>query len=131
MRRSEILKLRWEDIDLERGIALVNRKGCAATGSRSVERVVPLSKQARKILEGIPEGVGRVFDVTPEAARSAFDRSRRQSGLEHLRFHDLRHVAISRMWGWGMDALQISAASGHRDLKMLMRYSHFQRNTTT
>ena len=45
--------------------------------------------------------------------------------LETLRFHDLRHIAISRMWGYGMNALEISACSGHRDIKMLMRYSHY------
>ncbi len=51
---------------------------------------------------------------------------RKKAGLETLRFHDLRHIAISRMWSSGMNALEISACSGHRDIKMLMRYSHYQ-----
>ena len=54
------------------------------------------------------------------------ERARKKAGLLNLRFHDLRHIAISRMWSYGMNALEISACSGHRDIKMLMRYSHYQ-----
>ena len=68
----------------------------------------------------------RIIDLTKGAARHGFDRARKKAGLETLRFHDLRHIAISRMWSSGMNALEISACSGHRDIKMLMRYSHFQ-----
>jgi len=58
-------------------------------------------------------------------ARAAFERSKKEVGLHELRFHDLRHIAISRLWMEGYSALEISAASGHSDLKMLMRYSHY------
>ncbi len=35
----------------------------------------------------------------------------KKAGLETLRFHDLRHIAISRMWRSGMNALEISASA--------------------
>ena len=76
--------------------------------------------------DGRPLSEGRIIDLTKGAARHGFDRARKKAGLETLRFHDLRHIAISRMWSSGMNALEISACSGHRDIKMLMRYSHFQ-----
>ena len=89
-------------------------------------RVVPLPDKARKIIEELQETGGRIIDLTKASARYGFDKARKKAGLETLRFHDLRHIAISRMWSSGMNALEISACSGHRDIKMLMRYSHFQ-----
>jgi len=89
-------------------------------------RVVPLPDKARKIIEELQEREGRIIDLTKGSARDGFDKARKKAGLETLRFHDLRHIAISRMWSSGMNALEISACSGHRDIKMLMRYSHFQ-----
>ena len=59
-------------------------------------------------------------------SKIGFDKARKRAGLQTLRFHDLRHIAISRMWSSGMNALEISACSGHRDIKMLMRYSHYE-----
>ena len=88
--------------------------------------LVPLPEKAQKILEELNERNGKVIELSKGAARNGFDKARKKAGLETLRFHDLRHIAISRMWRCGMNALEISACSGHRDIKMLMRYSHFQ-----
>ena len=67
-----------------------------------------------------------MIDLSIRAARHEFNRARTIAGLPNLRFHDLRHIAISSMLAEGMNALEISAASGHKDLRMLMRYSHYQ-----
>ena len=125
MRRSELLELRWEDIDLEHRVAHVRRKGSAASGYRQSHRLVPLSEETLKLLKTRPKGPARIIKTTICGARAAFERSKKEAGLEHLRFHDLRHIAISRLWMEGYSALEISAASGHSDLKMLMRYSHY------
>ena len=89
-------------------------------------RIVPLPDKAGKILEELSGRDGKIINLTKGAARHGFDKARKKAGLETLRFHDLRHIAISRMWSSGMNALELSACSGHRDMKMLMRYSHFQ-----
>ena len=67
-----------------------------------------------------------VIELSTGSARHGFDRARKAVGLTQLRFHALRHIAISKMWAEGMNALEISESSGHKDLKMLMRYSHYQ-----
>jgi len=85
-----------------------------------------MPEKALKILEELSERHGKIIDLTKGVARHGFDKARKKAGLENLRFHDLRHIAISRMWSSGMNALEISACSGHRDIKMLMRYSHYQ-----
>ena len=86
-----------------------------------------LNRNDRKeLLKSFKSKEGSVISLTKGSARNGFDRARKKAGLENLRFHDLRHIAISRMWSSGMNALEISACSGHRDIKMLMRYSHYQ-----
>ena len=125
-RRSELLSLTWSNIDLKKRIIYIYRKNCAATDNASVMRLVPLPEQAEKILEESNERNGKVIELSKGAARNGFDKARKRAGLQTLRFHDLRHIAISRMWSSGMNALEISACSGHRDIKMLMRYSHYE-----
>jgi len=125
-RRSELLSLTWWNIDLKKKLLYIYRKNCAATDNYSAPRLIPLPGKAKKILEELSERHGKIIDLTKGAARHGFDKARKRAGLETLRFHDLRHIAISRMWGSGMNALEISACSGLRDIKMLMRYSHYQ-----
>ncbi len=126
MRRSELLGLRWSDLDLDNKLVHLSRKDCAATGIKSSQRIVPLSAQAVALLKRYPKATNKVIDLSIGAARHGFSRARTIAGLPSLRFHDLRHIAISSMWADGMNALEISAASGHKDLRMLMRYSHYQ-----
>ena len=125
-RRSELLSLTWKNLNLNKGKIYVQRKECAARGSSSSMRIVPLPIKAKKLLRSFESKEGKVLTLTKGSARNGFDKARKRAGLETLRFHDLRHIAISRMWSHGMNALEISACSGHRDIKMLMRYSHYQ-----
>ena len=89
-------------------------------------RIVPLPNQAKDLLRSFKNKEGKIINLTEGSARNGFDKAKNKADLHNLRFHDLRHIAISRMWSYGMNALEISACSGHRDLKMLMRYSHYE-----
>jgi integrase len=51
----------------------------------------------------------------------AWKRLAKRARLEDLRFHDLRHEAISRFFEKG---LNVALISGHRDPRMLFRYTH-------
>ena len=124
-RRSELLSLTWRNIDLGKKLLYLSRKNCAAIDNSSGLRLVPLPGKAQKILEELHGRGGKVLELSKGSARNGFDKTRKKAGLITLRFHDLRHIAISRMWRSGMNALEISACSGHRDLKMLIRYSHY------
>ena len=126
MRRSELLSMKWNDLDLERKLVCLTRKDCAAQGLQRSERLVPLSPKAVKLLGQYPKEQQHIIGLSIGSARHGFDRARKAVGLNQLRFHDLRHIAISKMWAKGMSALQISESSGHKDLRMLMRYSHYQ-----
>jgi integrase len=45
-------------------------------------------------------------------------------GLEDYRLHDLRHEGVSRLFEKGLNMIEVSSISGHRDVSMLKRYTH-------
>ena len=92
MRRSELLSLCWEDIDLERATARLR------DSKNGEPRTVPLSLRARERLRQMRPvaGVGPVWpDATGTGVLQAFRRAINRAGLKDLRFHDLRHEAAS------------------------------------
>ena len=118
MRRSEMLSLRWDDIDTEAQIATL-----AQTKNGSM-REVPLTKFALEILKGLSQETDYVFPISDNAFRLSWSRLIRRSGIKDLRFHDLRHEAVSRFFEMGLSVPEVALISGHRDLRMLASYIH-------
>ena len=122
MRRGEILGLRWEHVDLDRRIAYLP---LTKNGS---SREVPLSTKAAQVLarQRQHSDTTSPFPVTPNGFRLAWDRLRSRAGLVDLRFHDLRHEAISRFFELGLNIPEVAVISGHKDPRMLFRYTHLR-----
>ena len=55
-----------------------------------------------------------------------WDRLRSRAGLADLRFDDLRHEAISRFFELGLNIPEVAVISGHKDPRMLFRYTHLR-----
>ena len=90
-------------------------------------REVPLSTKAVCVLQQQRTRTGiSPFPVNANAFRLAWDRLRGRAGLNDLRFHDLRHEAISRFFEMGLTVAEVALISGHRDVKMLFRYTHLK-----
>jgi integrase len=51
-------------------------------------------------------------------------RTIRRAGIEDLRFHDLRHEATTRLFEKGLNVMEVASITGHKDLRMLRRYTH-------
>jgi integrase len=62
--------------------------------------------------------------VTHEVVSQAFNRARKQAGIENIRFHDLRRTAITKLAERLPNLVELSAVSGHKSLAMLKRYYH-------
>ena len=120
MRRGEILGLRWEHVDLDRRIAFLP---LTKNGS---SREVPLSTKAVQVLTAQRQrnDAQSPFPVTPNGFRLAWERLRCRAGLSDLHFHDLRHEAISRFFELGLNIPEVAVISGHKDPRMLFRYTH-------
>lgn len=124
MRRGELLSLRWEHVDLGRRVAHLplTKNGEA--------RDVPLSSRAVATLRQLWEREDRdpalVFPVSGNAIRLAWEHLRERAGVPDLHFHDLRHEAVSRLFEKGLGIAEVSAISGHKELRMLQRYTHLR-----
>jgi len=69
------------------------------------------------------------FPVNANAFRLAWERLRKRADLGDLRFHDLRHEAISRFFEMGLSVPEVAVISGHKDARMLFRYTHLRAKT--
>ncbi|WP_336643901.1 tyrosine-type recombinase/integrase, partial [Methylomonas sp. WH-1] len=50
-------------------------------------------------------------------------------GIENFRLHDLRHEGVSSLFEKGLNMIEVSSISGHKDLSMLKRYTHINPST--
>lgn len=119
MRRGEILGLRWEHIDLQRRTAFI------PITKNGQSRLVPLTLLAVEILMKLPRNFdGSVFPVNGTTLSAAIDKASTKAGIDNFHFHDLRHMAITRLAEKLPNLIELSAVSGHKSLTMLKRYYH-------
>ena len=124
MRRSEMLSLMWDGVHLEsRYVHITNTKN-------RENRDVPLSSTAVALLEDLSRTDDDihepVFPIHFEALKSAWKRVCDKAEISDLRFHDLRHEATSRFFEKGLNVMEVAAITGHKDLRMLQRYTHLK-----
>ena len=92
-------------------------------------RTIPLTTEALNILRELQTGPNqseRVFPLTIEAVKLAWVRLTKRAGIEDLHFHDLRHEAVSRFFERGLSVPEVALISGHKDPRMLFRYTHLK-----
>lgn len=119
MRRGELLELEWRHVDLAaRTLFLpVTKNGCS--------RTVPLSSRALAILETLTHSPnGQVFPITSVAASAAFKKACTRAEIANFRFHDLRHVATTRLAEKLPNVIELASVTGHQTVQMLKRYYH-------
>ena len=121
MRRGELLSLRKDNVDL------VSRVARLLETKNGSSREVPLSPRALDILKHLPSSTDvYVFPLTKESLRRTWGTACRRAGITNLRFHDLRHEATSRFFEHGLNVMEVASITGHRDLRMLKRYTHLK-----
>jgi integrase len=81
---------------------------------------------ATRVLEEWSSSSEQIFPVTDVAVRQAWDRLVKRAGITNLHFHDLRHEAISRFFEMGLSVPEVALISGHKDPRMLFRYTHLR-----
>lgn len=124
MRRSEMLGLRWLDVDWSKSrvmlaqtkngegrIVYLNETAKAAIGSRHFDKD---TRSTDLLFKGI----------TGEQVSMAFARACKATKISDFRFHDLRHTAASWLRMNGADIHTVAQLLGHKDLRMAARYQH-------
>jgi integrase len=130
MRFGELAGVTWVNVNIEkRTIYLPDTKN----GS---PRTVPLSTRALNAIQTQPRSIGgRLFLAKSGSIRSAFlialkkaqgSQPDSKKFLRELRFHDLRHEAVTRLFEKGLNPIEVGMVSGHKTLAMLQRYTHLR-----
>jgi len=155
LRRGELLGLRWDDADLDRGTlrvgrALVREGGRWVVGETKTKRgrrrvnltprtVAALKAHRKRQLEqrvrlaGLYEDQGLIFasengtPLNPEnLVKRSFKPLLKRAGLPEIRFHDLRHTCATLLLGRGVHPKIVQELLGHATIAMTLdTYSHY------
>ena len=125
-RVSEVLRLRWEDVDLE-------RRCLKFADSKTGAKRIPLNSAAISVLDGITHRSAWVIpgrDPSESLVNLAkpWDRIREAAKLDGVRLHDLRHSHGSSAAGAGLSLHLVGALLGHRQPATTARYAHLAEN---
>ena len=131
MRHSEILRIRWEDCDLEQRRIYIGR---AKAGQREQPIPPTLADTLRTERQQREDQRGWVFPATRSDSRHEhrqsmapqFRRAVERAKLDPAKVtpHVLRHTAITALVKAGVDLPTIQRVSGHKTLAMVLRYTH-------
>lgn len=121
MRKGEILRI--EAPHYVSGSRLlhvpVTKNGCP--------RTIPLCSVSKAILDNrLKHHAQRLFPFDEAWCRYHWNKLLEDVGIADLHFHDLRHEAVSRFFERGMSVPEVALISGHKDFRMLARYTHLR-----
>jgi len=127
MRRNEILNLKHSDVNMEQGYILIRE-----TKNKEI-RTVSISTELKEVLKSIYENGDPEKDVymfpgknglPVKSIKSSFRGALKRSGINHIRFHDLRHCFGSTLSTEGVELPVIGKLMGHKNISTTMRYLH-------
>ena len=142
LRRGELLGLKWEDIDLERGDLRVRRQIARINGevveaplkTKNAYRTLPLAEDTIGVLEAQRKKTGSsqwVFPsttggpISPDSVLHMLHRVLKRAGLPRIRFHDLRHTFATLALQNGVDVKTVSGMRGHFSAEFTLdTYAH-------
>lgn len=119
MRRGELVGLLWENVNLERRTVFLPET------KNGESRTVPLTTKACAILATLPRLGPRVFTHCANWVSRRFHALCKAAGIVDLRFHDLRHEGISRLFELTtFNIVEIASITGHKTVAQLNSYTH-------
>ena len=123
MRRNEVLRLEWSEIDFERGLLLL-------ADSKTGKKPVLLTEPAVRLILGLPRSDDRWVFPGGKSGQPLQDIKKawasvcKAAGLKRVRLHDLRHTYASVTAGNGASLPMIGRLLGHSQPSTTQRYVH-------
>ena len=119
IRRGELLRITKEHFNSE------NRTLFIPLTKSGYPRTIPLTTKATGIISKL-EPKQTIYSKSTEGFMSAWQNLIKKTTIADLHFHDLRHEAISRFFEIGLSVPEVALISGHKDYRMLQRYTHLK-----
>ena len=132
MRQEEICTITWDDVDIRNRMVTVRDRKDLRKKDGNNQRIPMLSLTGYDAWQVLLEqrivirGIGKVFPHHHKSAGTAFQRASKELKIDDLHFHDLRHEATSRLFEAGLTIEKVARVTGHRDWKMLRRYTNLR-----
>ena len=141
LRRSELLGLKWENVDFNKGTIKIDTAVVTGIGAKKFEKA-PKSIAGYRTLS-VPENIMQklkdakekatnenVITLTGEAIYGRFDHILKRLNLPHFRLHDLRHYYASVLLAMGIPNKYAQQRMGHSTDNMLKNvYQHIMEDT--
>ena len=128
-RKGEILSLKRKDVYLDRLMAVAHETKNGE--ARQLYFWAGLADMLREWIAQPHPKSALLFPTRGGKTRMCIEaewrRALRRANIEDFRFHDLRHTSASYMAMTGGEMMAIAEALGHKDLKMVKRYSHLSK----
>lgn len=127
MRRGEIARLQWSDLDEPKRLVLVrDRKDPRRKAGN--DQWVPLLPDAWAVVQARPrsDDEPRIFPVHEQTLSKYFKAACDALSIPDLHFHDLRHEGTSRLFEDGYAIQEVAMVTGHKDWRHLRRYTQLR-----
>lgn len=129
MRRGEIFKMRWQDVNFVSGEIYIPQTNTKTEDSR----IVGMTPRLRTELELLWDSSAKeksqiVFGITSSVKR-AWTTACDLAEIKDFRLHDCRHTATTRMIASGSPHTEVMKITGHSQLKTFLRYLNITRET--
>jgi integrase len=133
MRQEEICRVTWGDLNLRTRMLTIRDRKDPRSKKGNDQRIPLLAVSGYDALALIEEQRAcrgntddRIFPVNHKSVCTLFTRACQRLSIEDLHFHDLRHEGASRLFEAGFSIEQVALVTGHKDWKMLRRYTHLR-----
>ena len=129
MRKSEILTLKWKNLDFQNKVILLDALSTKTREKREIpldDRLLNLFRQFTKTNE--TEYVFSYRGRPIRELKTAFNHACAKAGIDNFRFHDLRHCGVTNMRKAGVPDNVIMSISGHKTAAMFRRYDSIDRS---
>ncbi len=126
MRRGEMLALRWQDVDFNKGRIWVRNTPDHRTKSGK-NRVLPLTAETSDLMRQLPRNGPMVFHTSSgkpwhNNLQRSFHRIVKRAGIDYCSIHDLRRTFISHLAMAGVNAAVVKELAGHASIQTTQKY---------
>jgi integrase len=125
MRKGELLRLQWKDVDFETGMITV---WASKTDRYRTVPMTPLLAQTLRVMNNTKESdfVFTYGGKPTQDLKRGFGTLIKKAGIINCRFHDLRHTFCSHLAIAGVPLQKIKELAGHQNFQTTLLYAHLQ-----